>query len=169
MLNPNDTILVSVVGTEGKSRATKHVTARFNSDGTAVNEMGVPQPFKAGIDLTGFNGGGEAPKIPDFPIAQFQALQRAGDKTGVERLQYEYNKALQMVQAGGGVVGGGVQALYGALAKAVIKYLKDNEGFSDSENDEDRFVLKAENVEITPTKVNGAVIYTVSGTAVFGK
>lgn len=161
MLKPQDLIVVQVNGTNPETRQTKAFSARFTGEGVRVDDFGNPMPAKPGLTNLPTGTGGGAVAIPEFPHAAFASAQAKGDLKGVKEIQLSYAQALNAVEK----QNGGVNPLQQIVSR-VLDYAYQNEGFL--AQDGNGFVLKQENLSVTPVTVQDKTIYQISGTAVYG-
>jgi hypothetical protein len=151
-------ILLNVIGTNGQTRQQKVVAERFDTEGHILDAQGNVVPGKPGLTL--MLGGVAA---PDFPALEYAAAQKSGDKAKISAVLLAHS---EMVAAWEASNEGGTDEL--KIAKACLQYCVDHQGFLD--HDGDGFVLKLENLDITVNDLTtGGKLYTVAGTAVFGR
>jgi len=150
-----DTILVNVNGTNKDTRQQKAVFGRFNGLGNPIDNTG-SVIAGAGLKLAG--GVAEA---PPFPIAEYQAAVKAKD---TEAMQDITSAHADVVEAWSENQGGSTEL---QIANAVLDYCVTEHTFL--REDGNGFVLKLDNLDVQRNELkDGAVMYTVSGTAVFG-
>lgn len=153
------TVFVNVTGTHPQTRGQKCVFKRFDGMGREINQDsslvgGAPS-------LEGLNVSSTTP--PAYPQDEFNEAAKVGDYARMQGISLAHAEQVQAWQAS---QQGGTDET--RIAKAVLAYCYQHQGFL--AEDGDGFVLKLENLDVKRDELKeGGVIFTVSGTAVFGQ
>ena len=157
-MQANDFIILTVTGRNPETRGTVDVLERFNGTGKVVDGSGNVVEGKLGLKIA--LGGTQA---PSFPQQEFEAARAAGDKTKMHEIMVA---AAEQLSAWESQSEGGSEQLQ--LVRAAIAWLVAEKGFLTE--DGDGYVIKEDNLDVT-SQLNkeGRTIWTIAGTAVFGR
>ena len=158
-MQTNDLIIINVIGTNGTTRQQRTITRRFNGAGLELDDKGTAISVAAVLK----NLPTGTASAPPLPTDEYNAAVATGD---VSKIQAVMMAHAERVVAWQKTQGGGSDEL--ALAKAVQDYCVEVHGFV--REDAEAFVLKLDDIDVTKdTLKDGRSLYTVSGTAVFGR
>lgn len=162
----SDIIMVNVTGTNGSQRHTKAITRRFSGVGIELDDDG--QAKSGSTETLNDLPSGSAQKAPPaFPQTSFNAAAALGAAglPKMKEIQAAYNQELAAYEQ---ALGGGSPA--SKLVSSVLGYLQKVHNFSIEADDSSKFVVKRENLEVnTHTLADGRTLWTVTGTAIFGR
>ena len=163
-MNTNDMIMVNVSGVNGSTRNTKSISRSFNGLGELIDDNG--QVVQGAAERLRNLPTGAVAEAPAWPAAEFEAARKLGAAGAekIRKIQVEYS---QLYTAWEKSIGGGNAKQ--SIARSVLEYAKEFHNFREKDEGE-FFVLKPDDLAVVETKLKeDRVLYTVTGTAVFGK
>lgn len=160
-MNSTDLIFINVTGTNPGSRDRRTISRRFNGDGQEIGDTGTPSISTRTLKNLPGNTSDAAP-MPQFPDEEMKQAVLAKDTAAMKAIQVAFADQIDAYEAAQGSTNAHVQ-----LVDSVVNHLVEYDGFLTT--DGNGFVVKPENLEVSITNApNGATVYQVSGTAIFG-